>query len=113
MRRRKHKSATAAFERALAEPGGPPYELRLYVAGMTTRSARAIANIKEICEEHLQGRYSLKVFDIYQQPALTEGEQVVAVPTLIKRLPAPLRRIIGDLSNREKVLVGLDLKRKP
>lgn len=112
MKRRKHKNATAAFERTLAAPGGPPYELRLYVAGMTPRSVRAIANIKEICEEHLKGRYILKVFDIYQQP-LTEGEQVVAVPTLIKRLPAPLRRIIGDLSDREKVLVGLDLKRKP
>jgi circadian clock protein KaiB len=112
MKARKHKNATAAFEKALAGPPTERYELRLYVAGMTPRSSRAISNIKEICEEHLKGRYDLKVFDIYQQ-TLTEGEQIVAVPTLVKELPAPLRRIIGDLSNREKVLIGLDLKPKP
>ena len=106
------RGATAVFERALSGPAKIRYELRLYVAGMTPRSSRAISNIKLICEEHLQGRYDLKVFDIYQQ-VLTEGEQIVAVPTLVKVLPPPLRRIIGDLSNREKVLVGLDLKPRP
>ena len=77
---------------------------------MTPRSARAIANIKEICEEHLKGRYALEVIDIYQRPVLTRGDQIVAVPTLLKKLPLPLRRLIGDLSDRERVLIGLDLK---
>ena len=114
MKHRKAKNATPAFERLMVRPGGPQYELRLYVAGMTPRSARAIANIKEICEEHLKGRYDLKVFDLYQQPpTLSAGEQIIAVPTLIKKLPPPLRRIIGDLSDRERVLIGLDLKPKP
>ncbi|MBI3569363.1 MAG: circadian clock protein KaiB [Gemmatimonadetes bacterium] len=91
-------------------PTGPRYELRLYVAGLTPRSMRAISNIKEICEARLKGRYSLRVIDIYQQPALAKGEQIVAVPTLIKHLPPPLRRIIGDLSDRERVLIGLDIR---
>ena len=111
MKTKKTGSATAVFEKALAGPPTERYELRLYVAGMTPRSSRAIANIKEICEEYLKGRYDLKVFDIYQR-RLKEGEQIIAVPTLVKALPAPLRRIIGDLSNREKVLIGLDLKPK-
>lgn len=110
--KKRAKNATAAFEKALAGPVTERYELRLYVAGMTPRSSRAIASIQAICEEHLQGRYDLKVFDVYQQP-LIESEQIVAVPTLIKELPAPLRRIIGDLSNRDKVLIGLDLKPRP
>ncbi len=88
------------------------YLLRLYVTGMTPKSIRAIANIKKICEEHLQGRYALEVVDLYQQPQLAQGEQIIAAPTLIKELPQPLRRIIGDLSNTERVLVGLDLRRK-
>jgi circadian clock protein KaiB len=86
------------------------YVLRLYVTGMTPRSTRAIENIRAICEEHLNGRYDLEVVDIYQQPALAIKEQIVAAPTLIKKLPAPLRRIIGDLSNRDHVLIGLDLR---
>ena len=85
------------------------YVLRLYVTGMTPRSARAIRNLQAICEEHLHDRYELEVIDIYQQPVLTKGEQIVAAPTLIKKLPLPMRRIIGDMSNRERVLVGLDL----
>lgn len=105
-------SATTVLEPSLTKPGGPRYELRLYVAGTTPRSARAIANIKEICEEHLKGRYALQVIDLYQQPILADGDQIIAVPTLIKKLPVPLRRIIGDLSDREQVLVGLDLKPK-
>lgn len=102
------------------QPGGTeaspsPYEasryvLRLYVTGKTPNSLRAIANLKQLCEEYLQGRYDLQVIDIYQQPALAEGDQIVAVPTLIRKLPTPLRRLIGDLSDREKVLFGLDLQ---
>jgi len=86
------------------------YILRLYVAGKLPKSVRAIANIKKICEENLQGRYELDVIDLYQQPQLAQGEQIIALPTLIKKLPLPLRRIIGDMSNTERVLVGLDLR---
>jgi circadian clock protein KaiB len=113
MKSTKITSATAAFERSLAKPGRPRYVLRLYVTGMTPRSALALANIKEICEKHLKRRYDLQVIDIYQQPVLAEGDQIIAVPTLIKKLPLPLRRIIGDLSDRERVLIGLDLRPKP
>ena len=84
--------------------------LRLYVAGTTKHSMTAIANIKKICEEKLDGRYVLEVIDLYQQPHLAAGDQIIAIPTLIRELPPPLRRIIGDLSDTEKVLVGLDLK---
>jgi circadian clock protein KaiB len=85
------------------------YVLRLYVSGSTLKSALAVENIKRICEQHLKNRYDLEVIDIYQQPNLARDEQIVAVPTLIKRLPPPLRRLIGDLSNVKKVLFGLDL----
>jgi len=88
------------------------YVLRLYVTGATSRSRRAILNITAICREHLHGRFDLQVIDIHQKPALAKDEQIVAAPTLIKCWPLPLRRIIGDLSDREKVLFGLDLKRK-
>jgi circadian clock protein KaiB len=88
------------------------YILRLYVAGQTPKSVDAIANIKRICEENLKARYSLNVIDLYQQPQLAKDEQIIAVPTLIKKLPPPLRRIIGDMSNTERVLVGLDLWKK-
>ena len=87
------------------------YVLRLYVAGLTARSRTAISNITTICEEHLQGRYDLEVIDVFQRPILAREEQIIATPTLVKKLPAPLRRLIGDLSEREKVLVGLDLRR--
>lgn len=83
--------------------------LRLYVAGQTPRSLRAVSNIQTICEQSLLGRYRLEVIDLYQQPQLAQGEQIVAVPALIKRLPEPLRMVIGDMSNTERVLVGLDL----
>jgi circadian clock protein KaiB len=85
------------------------YVLRLYVSGSTSKSALAIENIKRICEQHLKNRYDLEVVDIYQQPNLARDEQIVAVPTLIKRSPPPVRRLIGDLSNLNKVLFGLDL----
>jgi circadian clock protein KaiB len=88
------------------------YILRLYVAGQTPKSVLAIANIKRICEEELQGQYDLQVIDLYQQPQLAQGEQIIALPTLIKKLPPPLRRIIGDMSDTERVLVGLDLRKK-
>ncbi len=113
MKPTKAKNATAPSQASLAEPRKPQYELRLYVAGMTPRSALAIANIREICGEHLKGRYDLRVIDIYQQPTLAEEQQIVALPTLIRKLPPPLRRIIGDLSDRERVLIGLDLRPKP
>ena len=88
------------------------YVLRLYVTGMTPKSTRAISNLKKICEEHLGGRYDLQVIDIYQQPTLAKGEQIIAAPTLIKKLPLPLRRLIGDMSNTEKILLGLDMKKR-
>ncbi len=93
-------------------PHDGKYILRLYVTGATSLSRRAIVNINAICREHLQGKYDLEVIDIHQKPALAKDEQIVAAPTLIKQLPLPLRRIIGDLSDRESVLFGLDLKRK-
>ena len=86
------------------------YVLRLYVAGQTPKSLLAIKNLKAICEQYLSDHYQLEVIDLYQQPQLAEGDQIIAVPTLIKSLPEPMRRIIGDLSNTEKVIVGLDLK---
>lgn len=88
------------------------YILKLYVAGQSPKSVNAIANIKKICEENLHGQYELDVIDLYQQPQLAQGEQIIAVPTLIRKLPVPLRRIIGDLSNTERVLVGLDIREK-
>lgn len=104
---------TVAFEQHAEDAAGASYVLRLYVTGMTPRSIEAFATIKSICEEHLQGRYDLEVIDIYQHPQLARDEQIIAVPTLVKKLPAPLRRFIGNLSDRERVLLGLDLRRKP
>lgn len=90
--------------------GKDRYILRLFVTGTTSQSVKAISNIKQICEEHLKGKYDLEVVDLYQQPHLAKGEQIIAAPTLIKKLPLPLRRIIGDMSNTERVLVGLEIK---
>ena len=100
------------WESGLPDPGAQNYLLKLYVTGMTPRSQRAIENIKAICEEHLNGRYDLEVIDIYQHPGLAEGEQILATPTLIKYLPEPLRRIVGDLSHTDRVLLGLDLRER-
>ena len=86
------------------------YNLRLYVAGQTPRSVAALANLKKICEQHLAGRYEIEVIDLMKDPALAQRHQIVAIPTLIRQLPEPLKRIIGDLSNLEKVLVGLDIR---
>ncbi len=86
------------------------YNLRLYVAGQTPKSIAAIANLKRICEEHLAGRYEIEIVDLMANPALAKHHQIIAIPTLIRQLPEPLKRIIGDLSNLEKVLVGLDIR---
>jgi circadian clock protein KaiB len=96
-----------------SEDSAEKYILRLYVTGLTSRSAHAIENLRTFCEKHLAGRYELQVIDIYQQPELARTEQIVAVPTLIKKLPLPLRRLIGDMSDEERVLVGLDIFPNP
>lgn len=112
MSNNKVRDSTGAFEQALVSPQEMHYVLRLYVAGTSPQSVRAIADAKRICEEHLHGRYALEVIDLYQQPQLAKGEQIIAAPTLLKQLPLPLRRVVGDLSNTERVLVGLDLRKK-
>ncbi|RYY55966.1 MAG: circadian clock protein KaiB [Chitinophagaceae bacterium] len=86
------------------------YELRLYVAGKTPKSVLALSNLKRLCEEHLEGQYSIEVIDLLVHPQLAEGDQILAIPTLVKKVPEPVRKIIGDLSNVEKVLVGLDIR---
>ncbi|KAB2945153.1 MAG: thiol-disulfide isomerase [Candidatus Methanoperedens nitroreducens] len=100
------------YEEAIAKSGEEKYILRLYITGITPKSTKAILNVKKICEESLKGRYELEVIDIYQQPVLAKDQQIIAAPTLIKKLPLPLRRIIGDMSDKERILVGLDLRPK-
>lgn len=100
-----------AIEEAAAEHPNAHYVLRLYITGTTPCSMRAIVNIRKICEEHLQGRYDLEVVDISQRPTLAAGKQIIAAPTLIKKLPLPLRRFIGDMSQTERILLGLDLRK--
>jgi circadian clock protein KaiB len=85
------------------------YVLRLFITGMTPRAQEAVRNIRKICEEELKGRYELEVIDIYQQPELAKKEQILAAPTLIRKLPLPLRKLVGDMSNKEKVVVGLEI----
>lgn len=105
--------STAEFERAVTKAKSKQiYVLRLYVAGINPRSSAAIRSIQEICEKHLKDRYDLEIIDIYKQPILAKGEQIIAAPTLIKKLPQPLRRFIGDLTDHERILVGLDLRPK-
>lgn len=106
------KTTTEEFEDALARSKSEKYVLRLYITGMTPRSTRAIESIRKICETHLKGRYELEIVDIFQKPSLSQGEQIIAAPTLIKKLPLPLRRLVGDLSDSERVLLGLDLRPK-
>ncbi len=101
------------MEAAAAARPDARFVLKLYITGTTPRSARALVNIRKLCEEHLHGRYQLEVIDISQRPALAVGEQIVAAPTLIKLLPSPLRRFIGDMSQTERILVGLDLTQMP
>ncbi len=108
------KKTISAFEKEIqkSENQNKKYVLRLYVTGATPQSIKAVTNLKKICEEHLKNRYELEIIDIYQQPSLAEGDQIIAAPTLIKKLPMPLKKLIGDMSNTERVLLGLDLKPK-
>ena len=107
---------TAKAERRTSTPGRSKssfWELRLYVAGQTPRSLTAFANLTQICEDHLKGRYRIQVVDLFVKPKLSRGDQILAIPTLVRRLPEPVRKIIGDLSDTERVLVGLDLRPPP
>ena len=108
----KDRDQVEIFEGALEDPKDKKYVLRLYVSGATPRSTEAIMNIKKVCEEHLNGRYELEVIDIYQQPVLAKGEQIIAVPTLVKKLPLPPRKFIGSMHDVDRILMGLDLKPK-
>ncbi|HZR46246.1 MAG TPA: circadian clock KaiB family protein [Candidatus Manganitrophaceae bacterium] len=112
MKKIKIKGATEAMDRLLEKSASEEYHLRLFVTGVTPRSTRAIANIRAICEEYLKGRYRLEVVDIYQQPELAKEEQIIAAPTLVKKFPLPLRRFIGDLSNKDRILLGLNVEPK-
>ena len=113
MAEKKIRSTYSKLESAAAERASQRYVLKLYVTGATTRSLRAIANVKVICEQYLKGRYDLEVVDIYRRPALLRRDQIVAVPTLIKKLPVPMRLLVGDLSRTEQVLQGLGLVARP
>jgi circadian clock protein KaiB len=104
------KSKKKEYAEAVADKDKAFYVLRLYVVGQTPRSTQAIANIRKICDEYLHGRCDLQIIDLYQQPVLAAGEQIIAAPTLIKKLPVPIRKFIGDLSDVERILVGLDLQ---
>jgi circadian clock protein KaiB len=112
MTKKRSQTAEEALDAAIHQAENQQYTLRLYVAGLTPRSQEAIRAITAICEEHLAGRCDLEVVDLYQHPVLAKGEQIIAAPTLIKKLPLPLRRIIGNLADKEKILVGLDLRSK-
>ena len=103
-----------ASENGMATPSsaGQAYRLRLYVAGQTPKSVLAFSNLKQICEDHLQGRYEIEIIDLLDNPQLAQGDQILALPTLVRRLPEPIKKIIGDLSNKERVLVGLDLRER-
>jgi circadian clock protein KaiB len=111
MKEKKAKGSTTKIDLAIVESGNDKYILRLYITGTTNRSVLALTNLKKICEEYLEGRYELEVIDLYRMPALAKDEQIVAAPTLIKKLPLPFRRIIGDMSDVEKVLMGLDIRK--
>jgi circadian clock protein KaiB len=106
---KKTKNSTASAKNK--KKADPAYDLRLYVAGQTPRSVQALANLKRICEEHLAGRYRIRIIDLLENPQLAKGDQILAIPTLVRTIPQPARRIIGDLSNIDKVLVGLDIRK--
>ena len=106
----KSQNQYEAFERAVEERDKQKYVLRLYVAGISPRSEQAIRSVKEVCEKHLKNRYVLEIVDIYQHPEAVKDGQVIAAPTLIRKLPLPLRRLIGDMTNQEKLIIGLDLR---
>ena len=109
MKKTKESDSSEEFEKTARTKGTEKYVLRLFVTGMTPRSIKAIENIRKICEENLSGRYELDIIDIYQQPEYAKKEEIIAAPTLIKQLPLPLRKFIGDMSNKDKILVGLNL----
>lgn len=100
----------AAADKKSADDASSRWDLRLYIAGETQRSRAAIDNLKRICEQHINGEYTIEVIDLVKNPALARGDQIVALPTLVRKIPAPMRKIIGDLSNVDRVLVGLDLR---
>jgi circadian clock protein KaiB len=104
------KTKNALRKPAKGRPESEIWDLKLYVAGQTPKSVTAFANLKKLCEEHLKGIYRIEVIDLLKNPQLARGDQILAVPTLVRKLPVPMRKIIGDLSNTERVLVGLDLK---
>jgi circadian clock protein KaiB len=110
----KQKSPTASgtVEEESPQDTKCKYELRLYTAGQTTKSLTAFDNLKKICEQHLAGQYSIEIIDLFKDPSLASGDQILAIPTLVRKLPEPIRKIIGDLSNTERVLIGLDLREK-
>ena len=112
MEKKRTKTSTEKFEKVAAKRELAKHILRLYVTGMTPKSTRAIANVRRLCEKYLEGCYELDVIDIYQQPKLAKGEQIIATPTLIKKLPLPLRKLVGDMSDTGRFLVGIDLKPK-
>ncbi len=106
---------TLTTPKPLEQPGSAPpatemWELRLYVAGQSPKSIAAFSNLKKLCEEHLAGRYAIEIVDLLEHPQLAAGDQIVAIPTLVRKLPEPLRKIVGDLSNAERALVGLQLR---
>ncbi len=110
---RKSSKAKAPVKVAVKPPGGEgvaEWNLRLYVAGQTPKSLTAMANLQKICDEHLPGQYKIEVIDLLKNPQLAQGDQIVAIPTLVRKLPAPIKRVIGDLSNIERVLVGMDIQ---
>jgi circadian clock protein KaiB len=109
-KKNKLKNATEKFNMAVSSLSNERYVLRLYTTGTTNRSILALTNLKKICEEYLEDGYDLEVIDLYQKPSLAQENQIIAAPTLIKKFPLPSRRIIGDMSDKKKVLLGLDLK---
>ena len=106
----KAKATTSKAKKAAPKLSGERWQLKLYVAGNTPKSVAAIANLKRYCEQHLDGRYEIEIIDLLVNPQLAAGDQILAIPTLVRKVPVPIRKIIGDLSNEEKVLVGLDIK---
>jgi circadian clock protein KaiB len=104
------KKSPARVKPATAAASGCAWNLRLYVAGRTSKSVTAFENLKRICEEHLSGQYEIEIIDLIEHPQLAKGDQILALPTLVRRLPEPIKKIIGDLSNTQRVLVGLDLR---
>ncbi len=106
------KDRTSEFEKALADRDERTYVLRLYVVGMTPRSMEAITTLKKVCEEHLKGRYEIEIIDLYEHPEQATERQIIAAPTLIKELPLPLRRFIGNLTNEARILKGLDIQQQ-